>query len=615
MRIKFFIAGLLFLTIVGGVAFFKIDTLLTTALEEKISQITLTKTDISNLKVSFKNWSLEIKKLEVASRDDEFKNIVELEGVFIGFKALPLLKKTLFVDEFSIKGISFGTPRGKSGKLSLPKKSSSWVSEKMGNAIDKIKAEFVNLPFNKFLDFEIPSDPIEMVNALNLKSIDVFKTSISNMEQYRGDLSRRMSELRGVSDYDERINEARNLAKNTVNDPKVVSEAVETIKKTYEFFQAEQRKAESLFGDASSDIRKAEGDLSVATNALELDFAAAKSRVSLDEFDIGNLSKIVFGSPGIDLAEKVIQYHSLLQKSLVLNTEDGEFVEVKKRQIGRDIIFIDEKAQPRFVLENSEFNVKSSQAAYTIKMKDINSAPFLYGKPSSLELKGSFENAPLGSASFASFWDYTKKIPKDDLHMEVDQLKAEAWPLGIPKIFPIKFSQGSINAESKLHFDGEAMKWVSEIFFKNISWDFSELPQAGLLVSAMKDVLSSTKYFHVDIEMISDEKGLQYHVKSDLDELLHAAIQSALQKKIESFQEKLHLELEKRVSVYKDQANKNLSDLRLGTKRNVEQAMDKANQYREEAGKLEQTLTKRAQSGVASIPALKNPSNGIKNPF
>ncbi len=634
IRLKVFIPVVLLIALIVGVAFLKIEGWLKNWIENGISSITDTKTDITALSLSFNESSLKIKRLEIASSEEEFKNAVEFEDIVINFQTLPLLKKRFVIDEFSVKGIAWGTNRRTSGFLPpKPKAPPSWVSKQFDQAFQSLKTEISDLPVSKMLDFEIPRDPREIVNTLNLQSMEAYKHSMTTIEELKSAWAVRFKDLRDLKEYESRIADARKLASNPPKNPQDILAAVQTIKATYDFFDAEKTKAENLVGDVQKDAGKVQTEYDAAKKAFDADLERAKKAVSLEELNVGNLSKILFGPEWVGRAEMVLRYHKLLRKYMASKTA-GAGVEVKKpeRAKGRDIIFVHERQEPSFVLAKSDFSMKGIEAGdrkivsqlYQLNLIDLNSAPKLYGKPSSIEVKASFTNSPIGETKFKAFWDYTKETDKDEFSLAVSKIKAESWPIGIPKVFPIRMASGMADSSSNLKFDGDQMSWVSRIQFRDIVWDTKEVPKRGVIAPIMDEVFAQLKGFELEIELKSTEKGLDFHITSDLDKKIKDGVDAGVRKKVAEFQERLTKEVEGRVAQVKEQANKQVAQFQSEVKDRVQTFVQKATSYRDEADGLQKQLKEKAESAATGKikeslddvqKNLGNPLKKLKRPF
>jgi len=605
IRLRVFIPALLIVGLVTFVVIYKLDFWVKHWIENGISAITDTRTDIDDLKLSFKNSSLHIQRLQVASKEDEFKNAIELEDVLMGFEVLPLLKKRVVIDHFSVTGIKWGTPRSTSGKLPprLISKKPSWFSDVTNKAFESLKLEASKLPATKLLDFRIPTDPREALSSLNLRSEDAYKNVVTMTQEMRETWKVRLDQLQNIQEYQAKINDARKLAEGAPTSPQDVLNRVQTIQQTVEFFKAEQKKMQALIDDVKKDAGKAEAQLQAARAAVTADFEKAKSLVSLDSLNLDNLSKLLFGEQWIARAEQVLKYQAMLRAVLAHN-KANENVQIQQRAKGRDIIFIVPKKQPGFVLADSKFSVKGLDAQqivsqlYELTLKDINSSPRLYGKPSSVDFRAQLKDMVVGDIHFLAMWDYTTDLPKDSYKLEATKIKADTWPVGIPKVFPIKIASGGALASSELSFVGDEMKWKSHIAFQNVSWDLNEVPKNGIIIPILEDVFGRIKNFYLDLDMKSVKSGINYQVTSDLDTILRTAISKAIEKQWLDFQDRLHHEIEDRVARFRQDAEKEVNQFKTAVEDRVNSYLAETNKYISEGSQLQESLKKKATNAA-----------------
>jgi uncharacterized protein (TIGR03545 family) len=608
IRLKVFIPVVLIILLAVGTVLFYLEDWVKNKIENAISAITDTRTDITRLKISFSESSIKIKRLEIASSENEFKNAVEFEDIIIDLEALPLLKKRFVVDEFSVKGIQWGTKRSKSGKLP-PKiniiSQPTWFSEFKNEALDRIKTEFENLPVSQFTDFRIPSDPREILDRLDLKSAEAYKTVITHGQELKGQWVERISEIKDTRNLEAKIKEVRDLAKDVPASPQDVLVRVQKAQESIEFFKKEEQRVSHYVSDVKNDVQKIQSDYKTAVDAFEVDFSKAKSMISLDQLKLDNLSRLLFGPQALSKVHQVLRLHSMMRDLLASNTKE-EDVQVRKRAKGRDIVFVAEKNEPSFILEKSDFSVKGVEGGdrsrlaqvYDLKLRAINSSPRIYGKPSTVEFKGQFKEGVLNEAQFNALWDYTTNKPIDDFKLDARKIKAEGWPMGIPNFFPLKIGSGVANASSELRFEGDKMHWVSKIEFADIAWNFSDVPRQGLITELLNHVFERIKNFSLEIKLKSENSDLDFDVSSDLDGIVKSAVQAEIQKKISEYQARLKQELENRVAKLQSEAQKIIKDFQSEFQDRAESSLKQVAGYQDEVGRIQDEIKKKGQRGA-----------------
>jgi len=573
---------------------YRIDFWLKAAFENAISAVTGTKTDITYLRVSFRNSSLIIKKLEIASSKEEFKNALEFSDIVIDFQSLPLLEKRFVVDDFSIKGITWGGPRRKSGFLPPQPKDDkpSWFSEWADEAVSKVKSEFGELPVAKLADFRVPTNVDEVLTTLNLESEKALRAALVSAQESKTEWTRTISELKDVSEYREMFSQVQRAASSSPQTPAEILDKVKVIQTSISFFENEKKKADQLLNQTQAEWKKLQATYKMAVDSIEEDYKRAKEVVSLDQFDLKNLSRLMFGSQWMDRVELVLQYHAMIRHYLALmKPKEESKVEVRQRAKGRDIIFVSPKRKPAFVLAHSGFSVTGLESnnantvsqTYELELKDLNSNPRLFGKPTEVDLDLRFKNWVMGEAKLDMFWDYTGSPLKDRYKLEANRIEASNWPVGIPKIFPVKMAGGVANSSSLLSFVDDEMKWTNRVNFVDISWDFREVPRIGFVIPAISEVLQKIKDFFVEFEILRKQGNFDFIVRSDLDDKMQKALMEVIEEKWKAFQAKLKLAIEEKVAKYRREALAEIGRYKKDVLGKVEEKKKLAENYQKQA--------------------------------
>ncbi len=609
IRFKVFIPAFLLVVLVAFVVLYRIDAWVKGWIEDGISAITDTKTDIRSLTISFKNSSLTIDRLEIASKNDEWKNLLEFEDIVVDFQALPLLRKRVVVDDFSLKGIQWGTKRRTSGRLPPRKKSKepSWFSEQLDVAMGSLKKEMAKTPVSKWTNFSLPDSPRELLKEFNLESEKVFMAMVDTSQKLRGEWVERYKAFRDISEYQRRAREVKALTSNPPQDPQAIVSALQTARELQTFFEDEKKKVDELMGAARSDYSRVKADYDKAEAALKADIERAQRLVGLEDLQVSNLSRLLFGDVWIQRAEEVLRFHAKLRRFMTASSPDPK-VEVKQRAKGRDIIFVTEKKQPSFVWAKSEFSVKGLQDGdrkvvnqlYQLKVRDVNSNPKLYGKPTLVALKAELKDSLLERASFTADLNYTEAVDRERFKTSVEGIKIEAWPVGIPRLFPVRLGEGMLASDSDLRFEGSDFSWATKVSFANVRWDFSEVPNKGILVPILQDIFKGVNDFFLTITMKLNDKDLGFSVESNMDALVKQGIEAQLKKKLSDLQARLQREIENRLDVYKKKSLDELDRFSSDVQAKANELQSLLDAQVREVKKLEADLKARSQRAVES---------------
>lgn len=628
IRFKVFIPFVAVFSVLVWIAVYRLDALVKNWVESGISAVTGTKTDITDLKVSLKNSSLAIRRLEIASKEDPWKNTVEFELIKIDFQSLPLLKKKFIVDDFSVKGIAWGTKRRTSGVLpAKPKEPPSWLSKQMDAAWGSLKTEMSQTPVGKLTSFSIPQDAGEVLKVFKFESEAAFTSSAELAQELKGTWLEKFKDLRDVSEYERRLQEARQLLNNPPQDPQKILEAIQTLQGFQSFFQDEIKKGESFIAALKTDSARVQETYDRAQKALNADIARAQGLVSLDDLNVQNISKFLFGNVWLDRAEQVLRYHALLRKFMGSASEEKD-IEVKQRAKGRDIVFLVERQTPSFVLSKADFSLKAIESGdrklvsqlYDLSLRDINSSPKLHGRPTTIHAKGTFKDAIMDSAQFGALLDYTQSKSRDEFDLGIKGLDINDWLVGVPVLFPVRLDQAESDATTKLHFDGDDFEWATSMKLSGSKWNFSDVPNRGILVPLLQDIFKSVDQFHLGISLKYTNGKFDFDVSSDMDSKIKAGIDSVVDKKLKELQARIESEIRSRMKIYQTKAQEELNRFRTDIEDRFKSIMDKTTNYQKEILSIEDQMKKQGQKAAESkvqdgLKQLKKNLPSISNPF
>lgn len=609
IRWKLSLAVVTICALVGAFFVLRFDSWLAKQIESSISSVTGTKTDVRNLKTKFFPPRISIGGLEIASQRDAMKNLLEFERIELAFELSPLFEKRFVLNEFSIVGVDWGTERTRSGFLPKKPKKESWLDPYMDEAFDRLGAEFESLPLTRLADFRIPDDPNEVLNLLDLQSEQAFREAAARFEEAQSRWKAQISELRSLKDYERFLEDAKRATRDIPKDPKAIAERIRIIKSSIEFFEREKEKATSLVKAADDQWKDLQDTFSSARSALESDFDRAKSTLSLEQLNVDNLSRLLFGAHWVERAEEFLALQSSFRKAYAkLKPPDQPELEVRQRQRGREVQFVVPTAKPKFIWEKSDFSIRGLEReeadrlsqTYQVQVRDVTSSPRLYGKPTEIDLKARFRETFLTAAHLNLFFDYTDlETQLDRYEAEMEGLEATIIPVGVPRIFPMRFSDGEVDVQSRFERKPETLKWTNRMNFSGVQWDLREVPQIGFLIPPMSRVLEGIRQFYVELEFSKDENGpFRFQVRSDLDGQLKKAVFAEIERQLQAFYVKLRAKLNEKVAHVRDHAESELKAYRSDIMEELDKKAKVADQYRKQAESELKSFENRAKAAA-----------------
>jgi uncharacterized protein (TIGR03545 family) len=608
IRLKVFIPALLLSVLVALWMIYRLDGWLKSSIESAISAVTGTKTEISSLQLSLRESRLFVGKLKVASPEHEFKNLVEFSEIVIDFQTLPLFEKRFVVDEFSLKGIDWNTPRKESGFLLAKErpKDTGIFSGFVDQAMTTLSEEFEKMPVAELIDFRVPESPKELLSQLNLESEKAFKEAAIQVELKQGEWRQRVSSLKDLSEFQARVSEIKKRASDPGDRPQDLLKTLEEVKKGLDWIREAKEQTAELIEASRKDFAALESLYGTANASIEADFKRARDMVSLDQFSVQNLSRLLFGPSLLSYYGTALKMQARLNDLQQIVKSEEKQVEVKERARGRDIVFVSPQRQPGFVLAKSDFSVegleKSAAARlsqqYELKLRDLSSDPALNAKPMQVVAEGRFRNAPLSRAQIDLLWDYTQQPVKNRYLGKAERVQVSSWQVGIPKVFPLVLEKAMAEISTELEWRGGDLDWKSRMQFREVEWNFKTVPRIGFIGRAMSDVFQGVKGFWLELRLTRNQDRLLLELRSDLDESLGQAISLQIEERLQAFRLKLQKEIGGMVEEYQRKMLREIQSFKNEVLSPVEKRLETLQAYEAEVKSRISSIESRAKGGV-----------------
>lgn len=608
IRWKFFLSVLVFLGLVSWVLLFRLDGMVRSALESGISAITHTKTDISGLKVSLTDSSLKIRRLEIASKADPMRNTIEFSDIVIDFQTLPLLERRLIVDDFSITGIQWGTPRKTPGVLpAKPPQEETWYSGISDKAFGKLEEEFEELPVSQLTSFSLPSNVDEILSRLDFPALDAFKKVATDVQELKANMTVRLKEVADLTDEKKLLSEARDLTKNVPQDAAEVLRRADLIRSFISRLGEQKNEYEEMLSQLKRDYESAEKSYRLAESAVQQTYRQARGLVGVKALDTRNMMKIIFGAQWVKHAHETMKMHSQLRRVLshmTQGSDDG--IQIYPRAKGRDVVFVTPRKKPSVVLTKSEFSVnvldngdrKDIEQKYALDLRNLSSDPSLSPDPMKAKIHAMFKDMMVSEVSLEAHLDYRKPEAKDIYRADVRRIRASDWPVGIPKLFPLKISSGTADAHVEFDFVGSQLTWKNVVQFRGVKWDFSEVPKAGVLTPLLEKVFADISDFSVGFTLTSRNQAIDFDVSSDMSGLIQAGVSRLIDQKLKDFEARIQRGIDSRIESSKALASQELNDLKKETIAAVQSSLDGVTASMGELKKSADDLTRKTRDAA-----------------
>ncbi|PKM93003.1 MAG: hypothetical protein CVU80_00395 [Elusimicrobia bacterium HGW-Elusimicrobia-4] len=521
------------------------------------------KVEISFLKTKLKNMSVEIKGLQIASKEDVWKNILVIDRISFSMEPLPLLSKKIIVNEMTSEGMKWGTVRKTSGALP-PKKKKKLERKRKGEEAgisDRMMASLKNKVSEETSNLAIISD-IKSFQK-NIKDIDVKKlTDIANLSSLKeiekikssfGEKETKYRNLIGEINVDAKTKEItdtvdgmKELKISSLADVPSVKEKISKLKDTKKSTEKLLEQIKIAKNNVTSDFGE-EKDLVEKINELKnSDYNNIMSKLSIGNLSAGNITKSLIGPIWLTKINGTLYYVKLARKYMP-KSEKKKLL--KKRLKGMDVAFEKENELPGVLVKNIVISGttggegKNNETAIDFKgnVSDITSNPVLWGKPTTGKIIGKKRKKEI---LINLIFDHTKKTSKDEIMLTLKGMTPT--DIGVSNLGNILFiDDGDVGIIAKFEMAGDELN--SQIASKVGNVKFGTAEKENETQKIFKQMFKNVKELTVDAQLISKQEDTDFKVKSNLDDIFKQGIKSLVGEKLAEAKAKIKEEIDRQV--------------------------------------------------------------------
>lgn len=429
---------------------FFLDPLLASAIERIGGKVNGAKVDVAGLKTKIFQGRISIGKLQVANAEAPMENIFEAGPMAFQMDFGQLIKKRVIINEATMNGMGFSTPRKTSGALPKVAKEEkkdgppSAAERLMAKYQDRIKLNIDGIKGDAKSRIEFDVKDLEMTRAA--ESIKEKAKSLPDSWERRVDglqvqerLKKAEDDLKSIKQTPTKGAEAITAIPNALKKLGVVKNDLDQLKK-------DVQQVKSDIQDESKQLKK---DVTDLPQAKQKDLNDLLARLNLDFASPDRLVEGILGPLVIKRFQTVFHYVEMARRHMP-SKKEKESLPPKPRAKGMDIEFPTLAAPPRFWLMKAGLNGAYSGVQASGAMSDLTSDPSRVGKPFKLNLSG--QRAAQRFTANATL-DHTQDINRDSLVMQATGLDVTSLAPQ-PGDAQVKFTQGTASMNLALNLVG-----------------------------------------------------------------------------------------------------------------------------------------------------------------
>lgn len=590
MRWSYILPRFIFLALIWGFFFFAFDPILKWSLRKGIEKAAGAKVEISSVKTSFLHPSFYLGGVTVGNAEEEYANLLEFSEMKFSIAGSPLLEKKFVIDEASLSGLKFGTPRKTSAKLPLAKK------EETPQFVKDLKEESKDLAADRYGDIKAGAAKDLQVSADSLSSVKVYDELQKKYEaQYaelkeKADLKPYQARMDAIKT---RYEEAR-AEKNPLKQVKDFAALQKDVKKLTDDFQKDRKFIEETAAGLKEGFKAAD-------EARKKDIEAVMGKMKMPALDTKSLAGMLAGPAIADKTQTAFKWLDMARKYMPDNSKKQILKADAKR--GRTVHFPKEHAYPSFLIKRMAVAGELGLDApldYTGSIEGITTQPRIYGKPLTAAIKGAKGGRAL---DFKALVDNTGEVMAGNLALKYSGMAVNSLTLGKPGSLGVSVTGGTGLFNGALALEGENIKGgaLFRIDGAKVTPDADSIKLAPLK-TAIINSMSGLSSVGIDVKIAGTLKAPALTLSTDLADKLNAAFKNAFGAELEKAKAEAQAKVDAALKPYKAK----LDALSSSKQQELKDKLDAGQKSLSGSGdSLLKNLTNQAVPGKLKLPKFK----------
>ncbi len=518
-----------------------VDGLIECAIERAGTQAVGAKVELAAADLTLFPLGLTLNGLEVTDPDAPMTNAVEVQRISFLMDGLNLLRRKVLINEMTVDGVRFGTPRKTSGAIG---KQEPGIVQKVA------KTRFV-LPSAQLPDVK------EILAKEELQSLKLAETLRADVQAEQDRWKQQMTELPNKAKFEEyrqRLEKVKSAGKGGLGGIVGGAGELAAIQKDINQDLDKITTAKKTFDNNLAQLRKR---LDEATKAPEEDLRRLRDKYALSPQGLANMSSALIEGPLGDKIETALQWYAKLQPYLQSNGERKGKVEVVKplRGKGVDVRFKEQAPLPDVLVRTARVGLDLSAGLVSGTVRNITPEQHLLGAPTTFEFAGDKLTGLQSLKLSGEINRVDPARPHDAATLNVRGYRLLNLPLSTDESLPISVKEAWTDLDLKAGLRGETLDATLAATLQSVQVTTGAKPDADAIAKAVASALSDIKSLHLKADITGTVTHYDVRLSSDLDQVLKQALGKQMQEQVGKFESQLR-------AAITEKAAKPLSDLR-----------------------------------------------------
>ncbi|MEK7747837.1 MAG: TIGR03545 family protein [Nitrospirota bacterium] len=528
-----------FIVIVSLIGFFwlmMVDQMIERAIEKNGTKIMGAKVQLDGADLSFSPLGLELIRLQVTDKDEPMKNAVEIKRIAMSFDLIRLISRKVIIEEMTMTGMAFHTPRKTSGAISNQR-----TSSKEG------LRETLGLPS---LDIPDVRDILEKENLKTLQQVEAIQKEFETGEAKWKQTVSELPDKEKLTAYRLRINELKSAKSGKVEDVLKAKADFETLRAD---IKREVERIKQAEKDLKTDLQKLNGQVEAVAKAPQEDIEHLAQKYSLTPEGLTKMARTLFGGEVATMINTGFRWYDKFKPVQDWIEEKQREQAAKPKEIkperfkGINVRFREREPLPDFLIRKIHISARAEAGAFSGLVRDVTGDQPILGRPTTFQFSGR-QMSRMESFSLSGMVNrLNPNLPIDQANLKIQDFGLKTFHLAKSEQFPVVLTHGMTDLTAKVTLGKSSVAANFGANFGPITISAGPKDSNKPLVLALAGALMDVKAFGLTAQIAGTRDDYDIQMQSDLDEILKAAMENRVREQVELLKGRLKEKIMERV--------------------------------------------------------------------